>query len=113
MEEFEKEMKLTFLDEANQLLEDVEQCFLKLEENPGDGNTLERIFRLAHNLKGSAKAVGFDDVNLFCHEFETFLISVKKREVVVDEGIISLLLRSADHIKMMVEGLRADFNARF
>ncbi len=113
MEDFEREMKLTFIDEATQLLDDVEQCFLRLEDNPQDKETLERIFRLAHNLKGSAKAVGFDDVNQFCHEFENFLIAVKKGEVAVDGTVVSLLLRSADHIKTIINGLRDDFNARF
>lgn len=113
MEEFEREMKLTFIDEASQLLDDVEQCFLRLEDNPQDSETLERIFRLAHNLKGSAKAVGFDDVNQFCHEFENFLIAVKKGEVCVDAAVVSLFLRSADHVKTMINGLRDDFNARF
>lgn len=113
MEDFEREMKLTFIDEASQLLDDVEQCFLRLEDNPHDKETLERIFRLAHNLKGSAKAVGFDDVNKFCHEFENFLIAVKKGEVSVDAAIVSLLLNSADHIKTMINGLRDNFDARF
>lgn len=113
MDDFEREMKLTFIDEATQLLDDVEQCFLRLEDDPNDKETLERIFRLAHNLKGSAKAVGFDDVNLFCHEFENFLIAVKKCEVCVDATVVSLFLKSADHVKTMINGLRADFNARF
>lgn len=112
MEDFEREMKLTFIDEATQLLDDVEQCFLRLEDNPQDKETLERIFRLAHNLKGSAKAVGFDDVNQFCHEFENFLIAVKKGEVSVDGTVVSLFLRSADHIKTMINGLREDFGFR-
>lgn len=72
MEDFEKEMKFTFIEEVSQLLSDSEQCFLQLEENPNDTCTIDRIFRIAHNIKGSAKAVGFDELGQFTHEFENF-----------------------------------------
>jgi two-component system chemotaxis sensor kinase CheA len=60
MDDFERELQQGFLEEAAQLISDTEQCFLALETSPEDKSILEKIFRLAHNLKGSAKAVGFN-----------------------------------------------------
>ena len=62
MTEFEKEVKMDFLAEANQLLNDSEQAFLALESDKHNSNLMNEIFRLAHNLKGTSRAVGFGDV---------------------------------------------------
>jgi two-component system chemotaxis sensor kinase CheA len=73
---------------------------------------LDKIFRLAHNLKGSSKAVGFEDIGVFTHRFESFLLKVKNGEISVGTSVISLLLVCNDHIRMMVETLKADLDAR-
>ncbi len=112
MDDFEKELKLGFLEEASQLLADAEQCFLALESNPQDGPMLDKIFRLAHNLKGSSKAVGFEDIGVFTHRFESFLLKVKNGEIPVTSSVISLLLVCNDHIRSMVDTLKGDLDAR-
>ncbi|NUM89299.1 MAG: Hpt domain-containing protein, partial [Bdellovibrionales bacterium] len=113
MDDFERELKIGFLQEAEQLLGDTEQCFLNLEANPGDAAIIDRIFRLAHNLKGSSKAVGFDGIGEFAHEFESLLLKVKNGEISTSPGMVSLLLRCNDHIRAMVEGLKANLEATF
>lgn len=112
MDDFERELKAGFLEEASQLLSDAEQCFLVLESNPGDGPTLDKIFRIAHNLKGSSKAVGFDDIGVFTHRWESFLLKLKNGETAVDSEVINLLLVCNDHVRNMVEALKQDLEAR-
>lgn len=112
MDNFELELKQGFLEEAAQLLSDTEQCFLTLETNSDDPSILEKIFRLAHNLKGSAKAVGFEDMGIFAHQFESFLLKVKHGEIKVEPSVVSLLLKCNDHFKLMVEELKKDVNAK-
>ena len=113
MSDFETELKTGFLEEATQLLGDSEQCFLSLEANPDDPSLVEKIFRLAHNLKGSSKAVGFDELGKFTHTFESFLLKIKNKEIPVVPETVSLLLNCNDHIRFIVDGLRADMTARF
>ncbi|MCM2322676.1 MAG: chemotaxis protein CheA [Oligoflexia bacterium] len=117
MEDFEKELKEGFLQEAEQLLLDAEQCFLSLETlssdpNGGDRSIIEKIFRLAHSLKGSARAVGFDDIGHFTHELESLLVKVKNGEIRIETSIVSLLLKCNDHLRTMVTTLKADMAAR-
>src|SRR3954467_8131676 len=112
MDDFEKELKLGFLEEAGQLLVDTEQCFLTLESNPKDSTLLDKIFRLAHNLKGSSKAVGFDDMGAFTHELESLLLKLKQGDVQVRTETVSLLLRCNDHLCKFVAVLSADLEAR-
>ncbi|MGK5085881.1 chemotaxis protein CheA [Bdellovibrionota bacterium FG-1] len=112
MDDFELELKNGFLEEASQLLTDAEQCFLTLETAPEDASILEKIFRLAHNLKGSAKAVGFDQLGEFTHELESYLLKLKSKEIPIHQGSVSLLLRCNDHISKMVDSLKGDFAAK-
>jgi two-component system, chemotaxis family, sensor kinase CheA len=111
MSDFETELKNTFLDETAQLLAELEQCFLILENEPTDAGTLEKIFRIAHNIKGSAKAVGFDALSVFTHEFESFLSKCKSEEIPLSPRTISLLLQCSDHLERYLVQLRVDPNA--
>lgn len=112
MDEFEKELKIGFLQEGQQLLADTEQCFLELESDPGNANLMDKIFRLAHNLKGSSKAVGFDDVGVFTHEFESLLLKLKNGEIPKNTKVLNLLLRCNDHLKIMVDSLMENLEAK-
>ncbi|MEN9723957.1 MAG: hypothetical protein RJB38_1943 [Pseudomonadota bacterium] len=111
MDSFELELKQGFIQEAEQLLSDAEQCFLLLESNPQDQPTLEKIFRIAHNIKGSAKAVGFDELGAFTHEFESFMLKCKSGEIPILPQTISILLLCNDHVKEYVTKLKEDPSA--
>lgn len=113
MDDFEKELKLGFLDEAAQAVDDVEQCFLALETNSSDTENLNKIFRLAHNLKGSSKAVGFEEFGAFTHQFESFILKIKNGELKATARSVSLLLRANDHVSKMIAGLKVDLDAKF
>ncbi|HCM40462.1 MAG: hypothetical protein A2X97_15090 [Bdellovibrionales bacterium GWA1_52_35] len=112
MDDFEKELKSGFLDEAAQLLADAEQCFLNLESAADDPSIVEKLFRLAHNLKGSARAVGFGDIAEFTHQLESLLLKIKNKEIAIQASNVTLLLKCNDHLVRMVDLLKADMNAR-
>jgi two-component system chemotaxis sensor kinase CheA len=113
MDDFERELKVGFLDEAAQSIADCEQCFLSMENNPDDVANLNQIFRLAHNLKGSSKAVGFSEFGAFTHEFESFILRVKNHELKVTPKVMNLLLRANDFILHMISELKQDLEAKF
>jgi two-component system chemotaxis sensor kinase CheA len=113
VDDFERELKVSFLEEAEQLLQSTEQSFLLLEKDPQNKEELEKLFRLAHNLKGSAKAVGFDHLGLFTHELESYLIKLKNGEVPMSVLVVSLLLTCNDHVSQMVQGLKDNYEAVF
>lgn len=113
MNEFEKEVKLDFLTEAIQLLDDAEQAFLALEGDKHNANLMNEIFRLAHNLKGTSRAVGFGDVAEFTHEFENLILKIKEGKVEVTDLVVSLLLECNDHVSVMIKMLNMDLDSRF
>lgn len=113
MDEFEKEVKTDFLFEATQLLNDAEQAFLALEGNKDNPDLMNEIFRLAHNLKGTSRAVGFGDVAEFTHEWENLILKIKEGKIAVTDSIVSLLLECNDHVSIMIKMLTMDMDSKF
>lgn len=105
------EIRVGFLQEASELLEKVEETFIKIEKNPSDPEHIQFLFRLAHNLKGSGKAVGFDSFAAFCHELENLLVALKNGQIEVDPLVIKTLFSCVDQLKVNIAGLKVDFNA--
>ena len=113
MDDFEQELKVGFLDEALQSATEVETCFLELEKDPNGDENINRIFRHVHNLKGSARAVGFEEFADFTHQFENFILKVKSKEIKPTSVVVSILLKGNDQIVLMINELKSDMNARF
>lgn len=113
MEDFEVELKLEFLEESTDLLENVEEAFLELSPEIYDNELLNEIFRLAHNLKGTAKAVGFDQLADLTHVAENLILKLKEKLIPISEESVSALLEFKDQVADMVEGLKADLDASF
>jgi two-component system chemotaxis sensor kinase CheA len=102
MDELQVQLRQIFLEEAAESLVAAEEAFLRLEKEPSDAATIEQIFRLAHNLKGSSRAVGLDDMAGFTHKLESFLLKIKNKEFNADSKVVDLLLRCSDHINQLV-----------
>ena len=93
-----------FLDEANDLLDKLEDYLLELEQNPEDMDTISAVFRSMHTIKGSAGMFGFDDISHFTHEAETAFDEVRNGRVSVSSELITLTLQARDHIRNMLHG---------
>lgn len=111
MDEFELELKQDFLTEASQLLDDSEQAFLNLEGDKDNPELMDGIFRLAHNLKGTSRAVGFGQVAEFTHEMENLILKIKNREIQVTDHVVTVLLECNDHLRYMLDALKDNMEA--
>ncbi len=102
-----------FLEEAAELLSDLEDSLLELEESPDDQELIGSVFRAMHTIKGSGAMFGFDDVSSFTHEVETVFDKVREGIIPVTRGLIDLTLAARDQIRAMLEesqgGEPADF----
>lgn len=112
-EEFEKTLRLGFLDEADQIASNMEQHFLDLSEHEFSDDLMNAIFRCAHNLKGSARAVGFSDLAQFVHEIESAFLFFNEKKIVLSENDKDAFFESIDKIKKSCEIYRSDFSAAF
>jgi two-component system, chemotaxis family, sensor kinase CheA len=92
-----------FRQEANDLLTEIEEAVLEIEENPDDKESINRIFRAVHTIKGSGGMLGFTKVAQFTHVLETVLDSLREGELHVTKDLINLILRSKDHVKSILD----------
>lgn len=93
----------TFLEEAFELLSDLEASLLELEENPSDSELIGRVFRALHTIKGSGAMFGFDEVASFTHTIEAVFDDVREGKLPVTKDIISLTLKAKDLIRFMID----------
>jgi two-component system chemotaxis sensor kinase CheA len=100
-----------FAQEAEQLLADMEDALLSLESKPDDSETINRLFRAMHTIKGSSGLFGFNTIVSFTHEAESVLDKVRNGERSIDAGLVSVLLDSKDHTAKLVEHCLANKDA--
>jgi two-component system chemotaxis sensor kinase CheA len=93
----------TFLQEAQELLEQLEHTLLDLSEQPGNGELVDAAFRAMHTIKGSGAMFGYEAVAAFTHHVETAFDRVRQGKLVADETLIRLALAARDHIRRMIE----------
>lgn len=93
----------TFIAEARELLQDMEQSLLQLENAPDDADQLASIFRAAHTIKGSAGLFGLEPVVGFAHVVEDVLDRLRDGHMLANRELIALLLESNDHLLALIE----------
>jgi two-component system chemotaxis sensor kinase CheA len=94
----------TFRQEAQDLLEEIEQGLLDLAHRPGDRDLVDAVFRGLHTLKGSGAMFGFDALAAFTHHCETAFDRVRKGEVAATPELVGAVLAAQDHMRALAEG---------
>lgn len=105
-DDFMKELQQEFLDQMVFMLDECEESYLKLEKPSTRPEELTKIFRLAHSIKGSGGVAGFLDLAGFAHCVEDLLTILRSKPELVNESLISLLLRAGDAFKVRIHDLR-------
>jgi two-component system chemotaxis sensor kinase CheA len=95
-----------FFEEAGDHLAVVEEGLLALEQHPEDLDLLNKIFRSAHSIKGTAGMFGFNAVAQFTHKMETLLDLLRNGQKVVTPKIADLLLKSTDCLKVLIDAVK-------
>jgi two-component system chemotaxis sensor kinase CheA len=101
----------TFRQEAQDLLEQIEQGLLDLAHRPGDRELVDAVFRGLHTLKGSGAMFGFDALAAFTHHCETAFDRVRKGEVPATAELVAAVLAAQDHMRALAEGRDAPESA--
>lgn len=110
-EDFDLFIKKELISEVAEKIEEIEKIFLEFDRNSTNISVIDEIFRLAHNVKGSAMSVGFNQLGEFAHIFETLLSKIKEKTVVINSDIVDVLLRSNDKLREFINELGKNFEA--
>ncbi|NGZ08390.1 MAG: chemotaxis protein CheA [Nitrospira sp. LK70] len=96
-----------FFEEAAEHLAVVEAGLLELEQHPEDLDLLNKVFRSAHSIKGTAGMFGFHAIGEFTHKMETLLDLLRNRRKAVSPSIADLLLEATDCLKMVIQSTKS------
>ena len=97
-----EEMKATYIQEANELLENLESSLLSLEDNPNDTSNIEQVFRVMHTLKGNSSMFGLSKIAEFVHDLETIYDKIRQGEMELTKEILNTTLASFDHLNLII-----------
>mgnify|MGYP003086917728 FL=1 len=105
-----REIMEDFLVEAFELVEQIDHDLIELESNPEDLELLNRIFRVAHTVKGSSSFLNFDILTKLTHHMEDVLNKARRNELKITPDIMDVVLESVDMMKGLLHGIRDSGN---
>ena len=105
MDEFQ-EILQDFLIESFELIEQLDQDLTLLETQPEDLELLNRIFRVAHTVKGASSFLQFDTLTHLTHHMEDVLNKARHNELSMTPEVLDVVLPSIDQMKELLYTIR-------
>lgn len=98
------ELRDLFFESAAEIVQAMNEAGLALEERPGDAESLRRVRRAVHTLKGDSAACGFRELSELAHELEDVLTPERAKE---NAGLMpEVVLAAADTFHEMLAAYR-------
>ncbi|MEC8157364.1 MAG: Hpt domain-containing protein, partial [SAR324 cluster bacterium] len=97
-----------FLEEADDLIQELESSLLELESNLDDRSIIDRIFRAMHTIKGGAGMVMQSELSEYAHHLESLLDQVRSGVVGCTSELVSTLLKANDCIIGFIKKIRGE-----
>ncbi|MDD2698417.1 MAG: chemotaxis protein CheA [Arcobacteraceae bacterium] len=92
-----------FIEEAIEIIEQLETELMRLDESPEDKSIINEIFRGVHTLKGNANSFGFTKLGGFVHYFEDLLDYYRGSSNQLTPAVMQLIFDAYDIIKEVFE----------
>lgn len=98
-----------FLEEANELFENIDELLLQAEEdNDMQEEDINSLFRQVHTLKGNSASVELGKFASLTHEIEFFMDKLRQGKLEFADGMAELLIDSMDALKEILSLEMAD-----
>ncbi|ANF34122.1 chemotaxis protein CheA [Borrelia turicatae] len=98
-----KELLEIFFEEAQNLVDTLEENIMSLEDDPNNAETIDEIFRAAHTLKGGSASVDMMELSGFTHVVEDVFDAIRDNKLKICNDLVDLLLNALDVIKGMLD----------
>lgn len=89
-------LRASFVAELDEQVRVMNADLLALEREPSDAARLKSLFRVAHTLKGAARAAGVPEVERACHALESHLSRARSGLLTLDAPAFAQLFAAAD-----------------
>ncbi len=95
-----------FFEESYEGLEIMESELLNLDISNPDIDSINKIFRAAHSIKGGGGSFGFNEITSFTHVLETLLDEIRSGKRNINKDELTLLLSSVDCIRDLMSNAK-------
>lgn len=91
-----------FIPEAEEYLGTIDQLIRVLREKRDDADSIYRLFRAAHTLKGSAYTVGFQVIGDVARPMEDCMVAVHEHRLPLSHDLLGMLAKAAELIRLVL-----------
>ncbi|MBQ1696741.1 MAG: chemotaxis protein CheA [Bacteroidales bacterium] len=114
-----QQFKQKYIEEVNDMLNDMEGSILTLEQNPSSPDEINQVFRVMHTIKGTSAMYDFKTVEKITHDVEGIYSKIRDAQGSVSKDITTLTLECVDLLRHLLnqpsagdDALVDDFLAR-
>ncbi|AYA36638.1 chemotaxis protein CheA [Hymenobacter oligotrophus] len=108
MKSREQEYRELFMAEALEAYDAMSQHISVLEKRPDDEAALQELFRLMHNLKANARAMGYTEIGEVAHRMETIFGEIRSKERAFSDSLVPVLFAGIDVLGEMIRAVGAN-----
>ncbi len=91
--------------ESIEQLDGIADEVMHLEENT-DQETINKIFRIFHSVKGNIGMIGFANCGAFAHKAEDIVSLIRDGKLIPDKSVAMALLKSLDVLHDLLEDIK-------
>lgn len=100
-EEFDEILNI-YREESEEIVQKFSSNLIRLEKNPEDFQLITNLFQEAHSLKGSARMVGFYNIQNIAHKIEDILSLIKEKKINITQSIFDTLYKTTDFLLFLI-----------
>jgi chemosensory pili system protein ChpA (sensor histidine kinase/response regulator) len=101
--ELDAEILSYFIPEAEEYLRTIDELILALRSKRDAEDSIYRLFRAAHTLKGSAYTVGYQVIGDVARPMEDHLVEVQGKHLPLSHDILDLMAKAAELIRFILQ----------
>ena len=101
-QEFDEILNI-FQQESDEILQRIDTNLLAIEKDTTNKDILLTLFREAHSLKGSARMLGFDNIQNIAHKIEDVLGLAKDEKIEITSQILDTISKAVVFIGILIK----------
>ena len=105
------QFKEKYIEEVNDLLNDMEGALLLLENTPDNIESINKVFRAMHTIKGTSGMYDFKEAESLTHKVENIYGRIRDNHLTVPTDLVTLTLEGVDIIRQLLNQPEEDYTA--
>jgi len=106
-----QQFKQKYVEEVNDMLNDMEGSILTLEQDPSSIEEINQVFRVMHTIKGTSAMYDFKTVEKITHDVESLYSKIRDTQGSVSKEVSTLTLECVDLLRQLLNQPSADDDA--